>query len=271
MATVVDARALPVGIAIALAVPAALTRTLYWRVLLTPVQPVRFRLLLGYTIACNAANVLLPARAGDAMRAWLLRNRHGVPLSVSGAVVVIEKVCDLLALAVLVLPLPWLLRDLPPIVADALAIVLAIVVGVTLLLLIVTRLSARSPWLTRLEAVRRPGALLRGFGAVLLYWLVDVSLILLVMSAVGLGPRIESALLILLFVTLATAIPLSPGQLGTHEIASAAALRLQGALPEQAVAFSLLYHCAQLLPALLMGLFDLRTMFAWQRTAAARA
>jgi hypothetical protein len=73
---------------------------------------------------------------------------------------------------------------------------------------------------------------------------------------------------VLLFVNLATAIPASPGQLGTHEIASAAAMRMQGALPEQAVAFALLYHFAQLVPVLLLGLVDARTTLLWRRTVA---
>jgi glycosyltransferase 2 family protein len=268
-ATVLGARMLPLATAVALVVPAAILRTLYWRALLAPLDVVRFRVLLTYTLACNAANVLLPARAGEAMRAWLLRSRHGIPLSTSAAVVVAEKAGDLLALAALVLPLPWLLADVPNVVARALQVVLAIVFVVMMLLALASRSATRFRWLAGVESLRRPAILARGFGAIALCWLVELTTVLLVMSAVGVPPRLESALLVLLYVNLATAIPATPGQLGTHEIASAAALRLQGAAPEEAVAFALLYHGAQLVPALALGLLDARTMLTWRRTASA--
>jgi uncharacterized membrane protein YbhN (UPF0104 family) len=235
----------------------ALARTLCWSALVGPMGLVRFRVLFRYTRAANAANVLLPARAGDAMRAWLLRSQHDIPLSSSGAAIAVEKILDLLVLTLLVTPLPWLVTSLSPAVAHALRVVQVVVVISLVLLTVASRHAGRSPWLSGLETLKRPSVMMRGFGAVLLCWLIDLGLVLLVLGAVGLAPRLEHALLVLLFVNVATAIPASPGQLGTHELASAAALRLQGAQPEQAVAFALLYHGAQLAPILVMGLADL--------------
>jgi uncharacterized membrane protein YbhN (UPF0104 family) len=271
VATMLGARPLPLALAVAMVVPAALSRSLYWRAILMPAKAVRFRMLVGYTVACNATNVLLPARAGDALRAWMLKTRHGVPLVISGAAVGLEKVGDLLALSLLVAPLPWLLPNLPAVASHALQVLFAIVVVVAIGLAVGSRYAPRIGWLSGFRALGRPASLLRGFGAIALCWIIDLASMLLVMSAVGFTPRLETALLVLLFVNLATAIPASPGQLGTHEIASAAAMRMQGALPEQAVAFALLYHFAQLVPVLLLGLVDARTTLLWRRRVASES
>jgi glycosyltransferase 2 family protein len=260
-------RSVPLSIAAALVVPAAFARTAYWKALLDPVRAVPFRVLLGYTLACNASNALLPARGGDAMRVWLLRKRHDVPLRVAGAIVAMEKAGDVLALGVLVAPLPWLLPELPTAVSHALRIILAIVVVVIALVAIARRQSGRLRWLADLEAVHRPAVLLRGFRMILLVWLLDLASVLLVMSAVRMSSTIASALLVLLFVNLAIAIPASPGQIGAHELGAVTALRIQGVAPEQAVAFALLYHGVQLVPVLLMGLLDARTTLRWRRIA----
>jgi uncharacterized membrane protein YbhN (UPF0104 family) len=254
-------------VAATLVVPATFARAAYWNALLGRVHPVRYRLLLGYTIACNAANVVLPARAGDGMRVWLLRTRHAVPLPVTGAVVATEKVGDLAALGLLVAPLPWLLPGLPAAVGEALRLVLVGLVVLIGLLGLASRYSSRFRWLAGLTAVGGPSAFLRAFRFVLVAWLLDLGSVLLVMKALGLETALGNALLVLLFVNLAIAVPASPGQLGTHELGSLAALEARGFPPEQALAFALLYHGVQLAPVLLMGLVGVRTTLQWRRSA----
>jgi uncharacterized membrane protein YbhN (UPF0104 family) len=244
-----------------------LTRSAYWNSILVGVPPVPYRLLVRYTIACNAANAVLPARAGDAMRVWLLRDRHGVPIAQTAAAVVLEKVADLLSLVLLVLPLPWLLPRLPEGIGSALRTVLAIALVAIVALAVAGRHASRVRWLSGLEVLRRPVLVLRAFGAVAFAWVLDLGSVLLVMSAVGLAGRLEDALLVLLFVNLATAIPATPGQLGTHELGALTALRLQGVAAEPAVAFALLYHAVQLVVVMLLGLLDARALL----TSRARA
>lgn len=257
-ATLSRARTLPLVGAVALAAASPFARALYWRAILGTAEPVPYRLLLRYTFAANAANAVLPARAGDAMRVWWLRDRHGVPVAQTAAAVLVEKVADLLALTLLVAPLPWLLPRLPEGVARALETVLVLVGAVVAILAVAGRHSTRLRWLSGLAVLRRPAVLFRAFRAILATWLLDLGCVLLVMLAVDLPAHVEDALLVLLFVNLATAIPASPGQLGTHELGALAALRLQGVPAEPAVAFAVLYHAAQLAPVFLLGVLDAR-------------
>jgi glycosyltransferase 2 family protein len=259
-ATLSRARGVPLALAALLVTVTPLARTAYWKSALAAARPIPYRLLLRYTLATNAANAVLPARAGDAMRVWLLRDRHDVPVARSAAAVVLEKTADVTALGLLAAPLPWLLPSLPEGVGQALRTVL-VVIGVLLAALgIASRHATRSRWLAGLAVLREPSKLAPAFGAILATWLLDLGCVLLVMAAVGLTPRLADALLVLLFVNLATAIPASPGQLGTHELGALTALRLQGVDAEQAVAFALLYHAAQLVPVLALGLVDARSL-----------
>jgi uncharacterized membrane protein YbhN (UPF0104 family) len=259
-ATLSRARSLPLVLAVTLVAAMPFTRTAYWKAILAKPEAVPYRLLLRYTFAANAANAVLPARAGDAMRVWWLRDRHGIPVARTAAAVVVEKIGDLLALTLLVAPLPWLLPHVPEGVARALETVLVIGAVLLVVLAVAGRHSTRLRWLSGLAVLREPGVLLRAFGAIVATWLLDVGCVLLVMVAVGLPAHVEDALLVLLFVNLATAIPASPGQLGTHELGALAALRLQGVPAEQAVAFALLYHAAQLAPVFVLGLLDARPL-----------
>jgi uncharacterized membrane protein YbhN (UPF0104 family) len=259
-ATLSRARALPLVAAVALVVASPFARAAYWRAILGTAEPVPYRLLLRYTFAANAANAVLPARAGDAMRVWWLRDRHGIPVAQTAAAVLVEKVGDLLALTLLVAPLPWLLPRLPEGVASALETVLLIGAVVIAVLAVAGRHSTRLRWLSGLAVLRRPAVLFRAFRAILATWLLDVGCVLLVMVAVGLPAHAPDALLVLLFVNLATAVPATPGQLGTHELGALAALRLQGVPAEQAVAFALLYHAAQLAPVFVLGVLDARAL-----------
>jgi uncharacterized membrane protein YbhN (UPF0104 family) len=266
-ATLSRARALPMALAALLVAAIPLARAAYWSSILVTAPPVSYRVLVRYSIACNAANAVLPARAGDAMRVWLLRERHGVPIAQTAAAVVLEKVADLLTLVLLVLPLPWLLPKLPEGIGSALRTVLAIALVVIVALAVAGRQATRVRWLSGLEVLRRPALVLRAFGAVVITWLLDLGCVLLVMSSVGLAWRIEDALLVLLFVNLATAIPATPGQLGTHELGALTALRLQGVAAEPAVAFALLYHAVQLVVVMLLGLLDARALLTSRPSA----
>jgi glycosyltransferase AglD len=58
-------------------------------------HPVGVRPLVPMTAFANTINNLTPGSAGEVLRAWLLRARHGVPYATGAAVIVIERVVAL--------------------------------------------------------------------------------------------------------------------------------------------------------------------------------
>jgi uncharacterized membrane protein YbhN (UPF0104 family) len=253
-------RLAPLGLAIVLAGLGALAHAAYWWTLLAPSSRVPLRAMAEYTFASSAASVLLPFRAGEALRVWLLRRHYGVPLVLSGAVIALEKVGDILALLLLVSPLPWLVPDLPPTIGQALRVLPLVVAGVLVAVAVASRGGGRIPWLSGFKVVHDPRLVAKGFLFVLIAWLIDVSAILTVLWALRVGPSLGRALVVLLLVNVAIAIPAAPGQVGSHELGSTVALELLGVPSGQAVAFALVFHATQLAPVLLLGLYSARVL-----------
>jgi uncharacterized protein (TIRG00374 family) len=98
--------------ALALYAAAAWLRSVRWGLMLppgsAPTSTLARALLVGFTV-----NNLLPARLGEAARAFLLKQWANVPVGVTVASVVVERILDGLALAVLLLLAIWLLPTAP--------------------------------------------------------------------------------------------------------------------------------------------------------------
>jgi uncharacterized membrane protein YbhN (UPF0104 family) len=229
-----------------------------WQLMLAPVRRLGVRRLYLYGLAGCAVTNLFPARAGSAARVALL-HRDGVPVPGSVAVLVVEEICNAAVLGLLCLPLPFVL-DLPARVRVTLAIVTggaAVALGILAWLGFAGR--ARPSGLLRrlsdgLAVLRDRRAAAAVFALTVAMWAVDLGQIALAMKAVGLAPSYAGAALVLLFVNLTNAVPVTPGQVGLFEAGAAAACVAVGASPEQGVAVGVLYHVMQFVPETVLGL-----------------
>ena len=88
-------------------------KAIAWRILLGATYPVPIGRLFDYTVTSCAASLILPLRGGELIRLWLLRERDHVPIAHSTAVALAEKLLDIVAMLLVVAPLPWLLAELP--------------------------------------------------------------------------------------------------------------------------------------------------------------
>jgi len=255
----------PLGLALLFSVLGVITRSTYWWVLVRPVAKVPLRTMISYGFASSATNVL-PMRAGDALRVWLVSSRHGVPVATSGAIIAIEKVSDVASLLLLISPLPWLIPNLPSTVGNALRFCSGVVLASVVAMAIASRYGSRWKLLSGFSVVRQPKVILLGMAFVFLAWACDVSSILSVLLAVHLQATLGKALLVILFVNMAIAVPVTPGQVGVHEIGSTVALALFGIDEARALPFAVLYHAIQLFPVA-VGLSTARSL-ARERVAA---
>jgi uncharacterized membrane protein YbhN (UPF0104 family) len=210
------------------------------------------------------ASLLAPARAGDAFRIWQLKRLFDVEVPVSLVVTAVEKIGDIASLLVLCTPIFWLLPDLPAKVHQGL---LVLPIGLGLIALVAGYVVrhpklAGSRWLSGLSLFERPKAVAAGGAFILLAWALDIVEIRCCMAAIGADGGFPVALLVLLLVNLAVALPISPGNAGTHELGGTLALTLAGAAKEQAVAFALLYHAVQTIPLVMAGFPDARALLA---------
>ena len=251
------------------------------RTLLLPVRVVPLSRLYRYSLTTFAANNVLPGRAGEIVRVYLLRNREGVPTAAAVALALVEKAFEVLAMLLVVAPAPLLLPGLPRSVALAVKLLAlgGVVVWVAAWLL---ARSVRDPapgqaegWFSRLargaQIIRRPRLALVALGFSVAGWVTDAVEVWLVLQAVGIDVPWAAAQLTLLVLNLAIAIPTTPAALGPFEAAAVGALALLGVPMAPALAFALIYHGMQIIPVTLLGAPGLRLARAATASAAAAA
>jgi uncharacterized membrane protein YbhN (UPF0104 family) len=240
-------------------------RAAFWRLALRVPRPIPFLRLWRYTIVGAASSTLLPARAGEAVRVWLLAELEGVPAVEGISAALAERALDGASMVIVLLPLPLLLPDAPRWVERTLALLClagaAVLVGITVLARRGARmdrageglLSRMARALSPLSSPTRMGA---GLGVLIVAWLCDLVALRLTAGALGLALPPAALLLVLFSVNLAIAVPAAPAQIGSHEAGTVVALSLLGVPRPDALAFALLYHAVHVLPLLVAAALD---------------
>jgi hypothetical protein len=247
-----------------------------WTVLLRPIKRLGWRDVWPVTALGYAANLVLPARLGEVVRAALMRTR-GVSAGSALATIATERMVDGLATVVIVLAATHLLPSTAPQWLTGAGRVAAIVFGaglLTLWLMLVARplvarwldwLSARIHWLVNpaswalrfldgLAALRSPSLLGQTLGITALAWAASIAEYWLVMAAMGIHLPPVGAAFCISVIGLSSAIPAAPGYVGTQELVGVAVLGLWGVPPEQALAASLAFHAVEIVPIGLVGI-----------------
>lgn len=268
------ARTRPVGLLVACLLPLAqLTcRASVFRTLMLPVVLIPWVRAQRFMLAASAATALIPGRAGEFMRAYLLKRDDHVAVASTAAVTAIEKLVEVLALSLLLAPIPLFLPHLPAWIRKS----LLLGAGLASVLLLASAVLAGRKRMPRLltsfgaglAVVRRPSLFGRALLASMGSWLIDLACLLAVMHAVGVAAPAAAGMLVILAVNLAIAIPVVPGNLGTFELGAIAALQPFGVSYEQGLAVGLLYHLAQVIPIAVLAILDSRFVVRSQAVSA---
>ncbi len=245
--------------------------------------------IMPATMIAYMANAVLPLRAGEVVRVYVLARKLRESERMTGAqsvwlvtaTLVVERVLDSLAivsiLAMLVLVIP-----LPRVIEWAAGVLLVIdVVGVSVLVAIVRapeagrrlllRLTGRWPAAARtvvsifdtglrgLDGIRTPSHLPRLAAWTALVWLLPAAAAWTMLRAVHLDLPFRAGWTVLAFVGVGISVPSAPGYVGVFHAAATAALEIFGVPRSAALAFALLYHASTIVPITLLGwLFLLR-------------
>jgi uncharacterized protein (TIRG00374 family) len=228
---------------------------------------VRLARFYEMTVSGVAVNNVLPGRIGDLLRArWLGLAAH-MPAGRAFGTVILDRACDFAVLVGLlvigvtaVASSEWLVR-----LAVGSLFVL-VVFGIVLL-------SARA-YIGRRERGRRSRGLVRRLirdtvevlaeplgrrrpvvwlGLSLAAWAAWAIAAILVARSLGLDLSITEALFVTAVLNLGSAVPSSPGYVGTYEWLGVAALGLLGVDNELALAFTILLHAAWYVPTTVVG------------------
>jgi uncharacterized protein (TIRG00374 family) len=269
-----------VVVMIALFLFTSVIRARRWLLLLRPLAPVGMVRAFAMNAAGGLLNYVLPIRSGDAARAWWLWRRHRVPAGSALATIVIDKACDLAAVAIVLASLELVALtgaiSTTSGILGAAALAVALLSAVLGTALLGPRL-ARSRIAGRLLPARFASAIagqafafragarglwtpaLAGRLAFLtvLALAIDAFNFTLLFSAVGVSVPIFKAMAAYPALLLSFAIPAGPGYLGNLEVAGSLVLHggLGLATPVAAGAI-VLYHAITAGNALVLGLLS---------------
>lgn len=226
--------------------------------------------MIGYM-----ANNLLPFRAGEVVRVYVVARRWGRGFWTTLATLVVERVLDslvivlVLAVLVLVVPVPAELRWGAGLL---LAIDVVAITGLGTLAAAPARFQRLLAWLVRrwprlerrlghvletfltgLQGVRAPSHALPLLGWTVLVWVFPALAAWTMLRGVHLDLPFVAGWTVMAFVGLGVSIPSAPGYVGVFHYAAVLALGVFGAPDTKAVGYALLLHASQILPITVVG------------------
>ncbi len=266
-----------------------------WHYLLRPLKKISLRTMFPIVTIGYMGNNIYPARAGELLRAYVLRRKEAVPISASLATIIIERVFD----GVVMLGFVFMnLSELGTLTSDSGfvgsirslsiigAVVFLVAVVIFLLMAIFPEAAQRlTHYLIGRLSPRRFQATLRGFadrfleglaslrspadvGMVLVtslvIWLLETGKYWFVMHAFKFQVSFFALMLMNGIVNLATTIPSAPGYIGTFDAPGIAVLEAYGIPTALAAGYTLVLHAALLIPITLLGLYYMgRESLSW--------
>lgn len=246
-------------------------RGVRWRYLfhpdLPPSWPLASATMIGYM-----ANNLLPLRAGELVRGYLVAKNGRLAFLTVMATIAIERILDVLAVLMILGAVVYLV-PVPPILrqgALALLIVDLLAMGVLMVLANVPNRTTRwfrgtlihfpkiERWLGHLSMGGRcltlgPHLVPFVVWSVVL-WGVNVGGIWLAIVSANLAVPSSSALTLLAFTGVGVSLPSGPGYIGNVQFFVVSALAIYGITGAEAVSFSFLLHAASFIPVTVTGL-----------------
>lgn len=261
-------------------------RSWRWHYLLRPLKNIPTKTMFPIVTIGYMGNNIYPARAGEVLRAVILKQREGIPVSTSLATVFVERIFDgVIMLAFVFLNLPELakLNSDSGIIGSIQQIAIwgaIIFIGALLIFIlaamfpkvterildwIINRLmplkirekvrDISMRFLTGLESLRSPLEALMIFFTSALIWLLETGKYWFVMHAFNFEVSFFALMLMNGIVNLSTTIPSAPGYIGTFDAPGIALLSAYNVPPELAAGYTLVLHAALWFPITALGAY----------------
>ena len=276
-----------------LALSLALTGVMYlvraerWQYLLHPLGETRFWVAFKTTVIGFAASFVLPARAGEVLRPYLLAREERLPATAAFATIIVERMLDLVAvlilLAVFFLAFSSGAARAAPGLFQAVAwggLALAPVgIGVLVAMFVmaghperIQRLVLRCERLLPpriahviagfaktfaegLAVVRRPSRLVAAMGWSLVLWLAIASQVWVLVTAFGITMPFGGSFLLTAMLVVGVSLPTPGGVGGTHEALRLGLTSFYHADNDAAVGAAILQHAVNFVPVITLGLW----------------
>jgi glycosyltransferase 2 family protein len=263
-----------------------LVRAERWQYLLSPLGPTRFRTCFRTTVIGFAASAVLPARAGEVIRPYLLARQEKLKATAAFATILVERILDLVA--VLLLLLAFMLWFDPGVEArdsrvfgairfGSLAMAPIAVAALALMFFMAGHPERLHAWLLKAEAilpakiaaamarlaqtfaegfavVRSPQRLVAAMAWSIVLWMSIAAGIWAVAVAFGIQMPFTGGWLMLAPLVVGVAVPTPGGVGGFHEAFRVGATSFFGADNDVAVGAAIVLHAISVGPVTVAGL-----------------
>lgn len=253
-------------------------RTWRWHYLLRPIKPISLKTMWPVVVIGYMGNNVYPFRAGEVIRAYVLKKKEGVSIGASIATILVERIFDGLVMLLFVfiaLPIapgmPDWLRQI--VILASLAFLGALVFFFGLAALpqasrkfyhwaigsFVPRplqsklLALADRFMEGLSSLTRLQDVLMIFFTSVIIWLLETLKYWFVMHAFNFSVSFFALMLMNGVVNLATTLPSAPGYIGTFDGPGIEVLKVFGVNPTVAAAYTLVLHAALWLPITVLG------------------
>lgn len=264
-------------------------RTWRWHYLLGQVKRVSLRSLFPVVVIGYMGNNVYPARAGEVIRAYVLKRKENVDVSPSLATIVVERIFDgvvMLFFVFVALPLTPLPADLRRVVILASLLFSGLLVAFFALASAPRRAQVLYTWaidrllperwrlqakgvldrfMDGLRCLRSGRDVLMIFVTSVFIWLTETVKYWFVMHGFGFTVPFYVLMLMAAVVNLATTVPSAPGYVGTFDGPGIAVLVGFGVAFSVAAGYTLVLHAALWLPITLLGVYYMwRESVSWR-------
>jgi glycosyltransferase 2 family protein len=259
-----------------------------WHYLLHPVKPISTQKMFPVVTIGYAGNNIFPARAGEVLRAVILKRQEDVSISASLATIIVERIFDaVVMMAFVFVNLP----ELANLTANSgfigniknLAVIGTVIFFGALVVFLIAAMFPRKTaqigtgiisrflpqrlqqqvldlmhkFLDGLASLRSPANILMIFLTSVVIWLLETGKYWFVMHAFEFRVTFFALMLTNGLVNLATTIPGAPGYIGTWEAVISAVLIAYQVPRDQALGYAVVLHMALWLPITLLGSYYL--------------
>ena len=261
-----------------------------WHYLLRPIKPISLRVMWPVVVIGYMGNNVYPFRAGEFIRAYVLRKKEGVSISASLATILVERIFDGLVMLLFVFIALPLVPGLPDWLRNTVIYASIAFLGALIVFLVMAALPDTSrrlyqwgigrfaPQTMQAKLLTIADRFMEGLSSLtslkdiimvfvtsLVIWLLETVKYWFVMFAFNFTVSFFALMLMNGVVNLATTIPSAPGYIGTFDGPGIEVLKVFGVDPIVAAAYTLVLHAALWLPITLLGFWYMaRESFGWQ-------
>ena len=263
-------------------------RTWRWHYMLRPIKAVSLIRLFPVVVIGYMGNNVYPARAGELIRAYVLRKKEAVSISASLATIIVERIFDgVIMLLFVFVSLP--LTPMPQELRQVVVLFSLLFFGALAVFFVIAASPARSQavynwfiarlvparfqdlargfldrFMDGLHCLRSGRDVLMIFVTSLVIWLAETVKYWFVMHSFDFSVPFYVLMLMNGVVNLATTIPSAPGYVGTFDAPGIEVLERFGVARAVATSYTLVLHAALWLPITLLGFYYMgRESISW--------